>query len=297
MASGNSPAGPAVEGQKRLALVLALTAITVLQLGAALATYLFDEIGSTGSVLLKQAFASVVLLAVFRPSKALWQKDNLRTILPFAISFAGMNLLYYASIGRIPLGLAVACEFVGPLGVAVLSSKRKQDFIWIGLAVVGLLLITRPTEPGSIDLVGVGMALAAGIFWGLYIVSGVRLGHKMKVGDGLAVAMVIATAISLIPGIYAGGSNLLVPGVLAVGFAVAMLSTAIPYTLELQAMRRLKQGTFGVLMSVESAIAAVIGFVVLGQELDALELGGIACVIAASAGALAEPEAPPPLEA
>ena len=297
MASGSNTTGPAVSGQKQLALVYAISAITILQFGAALATTLFDEIGSTGSVLLRQGFATIVLLAIFRPSRALLSAGNMRVIVPFAISFAGMNLLYYAAIARIPLGIAVACEFIGPLAVAVAGSRRRRDLAWIALAVIGLLLIAQPLKEDSVDLVGVAMALAAGIFWGLYIVSGVRLGHRMKVGDGLAVSMVIATLISLIPGLIDGGSNLIDPRVLVIGFAVAMLSTAIPYFLEMQSMRRLKQSTFGVLMSVEPAIASMIGFVVLGQALDALELGGIACVIAASAGALAEPEAPPPIEA
>lgn len=296
MASGRSLTGPAVGGQKRLALIFAISAIAILQFGAALATTLFDEVGSSGSVLLRQGFATIVLLAVFRPSLKLLTSGNLRVVVPFAISFAGMNLLYYAAIARIPLGIAVACEFIGPLAVAIIGSRRKRDLIWIALAVVGLLLITRPMQADSIDMVGVALALAAGFFWGLYIVSGVRLGHRMEVGDGLAIAMVIATAISLIPGLYAGGSNLVEPRVLAIGFAVAMLSTAIPYFLEMQAMRRLSQTTFGVMMSVEPAIASLMGFVVLGQALDAVELGGIACVIAASAGALAEPEAPPPLD-
>lgn len=289
--------GPAVGGEKRLALVLALSAITILQFGAALATTMFDEVGSAGSVLLRQAFATLVLLAIFRPSRDLLTSPNLKVIVPFAVSFAGMNLLYYAAIARIPLGIAVALEFVGPLAVAVLGSRRRRDLIWVALAVVGLLLITRPLQEDSIDLLGVALALAAGIFWGLYIVSGVKLGHRMKVGDGLAVAMVIATFISLIPGIYEGGAGLVEPSILLVGFAVAMLSTAIPYFLEMQSMRRLRQATFGVLMSVEPAIASLIGFVVLAQALDALELAGIACVIAASAGALAEPEAPPPIDA
>jgi len=289
--------GPAVGGEKRLALVLALSAITILQFGAALATTMFDEVGSAGSVLLRQAFATLVLLAIFRPTRNLLSGRNLKVIVPFAVSFAGMNLLYYAAIARIPLGIAVALEFVGPLAVAIFGSRRKRDLIWVVLAVVGLLLITRPLQEDSIDLLGVALALAAGIFWGLYIVSGVRLGHRMKVGDGLAVAMVIATLISLVPGIYEGGAGLIEPSILLVGFAVAMLSTAIPYFLEMQSMRRLRQATFGVLMSVEPAIASLIGFVVLAQALDALEPAGIACVIAASAGALAEPEAPPPLDA
>ncbi|MFM8527250.1 MAG: EamA family transporter [bacterium] len=297
MASGSSLTGPAVGGEKRLALILAISAIGILQFGAALATTMFDEVGSAGSVLLRQGFATIVLLAIFRPSRALLTSGNMRVIVPFAASFAGMNLLYYAAIARIPLGIAVACEFIGPLAVAVVGSRRKRDLIWIALAVLGLFLITQPLQEDSIDLVGVALALAAGIFWGLYIVSGVRLGHRMEVGQGLALSMVIATLISLVPGIYEGGSNLVQTNVLAIGFAVAMLSTAIPYFLEMQAMRRLSQTTFGVLMSVEPAIASLIGFVVLSQALAAPELGGIACVIAASAGALAEPEAPPPIEA
>jgi inner membrane transporter RhtA len=297
VASGSSLTGPAVGGEKRLALIFAISAIGILQFGAALATTMFDEVGSAGSVLLRQGFATIVLLAVFRPSLSLLTKDNLRVVVPFAISFAGMNLLYYAAIARIPLGIAVACEFIGPLAVAVAGSRRKRDLIWIALAVLGLLLITQPLQEDSIDLIGVALALVAGIFWGLYIVSGVRLGHRMEVGQGLALSMVIATLISLAPGLYEGGANLIAPEVLVVGFAVAMLSTAIPYFLEMQAMRRLSQTTFGVLMSVEPAIASVIGFVVLSQALDAPELGGIACVIAASAGALSEPEAPPPIDA
>ena len=195
-----------------------------------------------------------------------------------------MNLAFYSALDRIPLGIAVTFEFVGPLGVAVFGSRRPLDLVWVVVAAAGILLLS---DFGGADLDGVGVALAllAGGFWAAYILLSVRVGRAFPGGSGLALAMLVAT-VPLAPiGIAEGGADLLSPSVLAIGFAVGMMSSAIPYTLELEALRRMPAGVFGVLMSLEPALAATAGFIVLGEDLAAREVVAIALVVAASAGA------------
>jgi inner membrane transporter RhtA len=183
---------------------------------------------------------------------------------------------------------------VGPLGVAFAASRSRLDLVWAGLAAAGILLLS-PTPGGDLDMVGVVLALAAGGFWAAYIVLTARIGRLYPGGQGLALAMVIGAVLVLPPGIAEGGGDLLDPGLLAAGFGVAMLSSAIPYSLELEALRRLPSGIFGVLMSLEPAAAATVGFLLLEQDLVAREIVAIGLVVAASAGALRT--APPAAEA
>jgi inner membrane transporter RhtA len=214
-------------------------------------------------------------------------------VILFGLALAAMNTSFYLALDRIPLGIAVTLEFVGPLGVAVAASRRRLDLLWAGLAALGIVLLS-PTPGGDLDLLGCALALLAGVFWAAYIVLAARVGRTFEGGRGLALAMVLA-ALALLPaGIVEAGDELLVPGLLAVGFAVAMLSSAIPYSLELEALRRLPQGTFGVLMSLEPAVAATVGFVGLGQGLAVNEVVAIGLVVAASGGSLRT--APPPAE-
>jgi inner membrane transporter RhtA len=198
---------------------------------------------------------------------------------------AAMNLSFYVALDRIPLGIAVTLEFVGPLGVAIAGSRRRLDLLWVGLAAAGLLLLS-PGPGSDLDPLGVAMALVAGCFWGAYILLTARVGRALPGGGGLAIAMGIAALAALPVGLAGGGAELLDPELLAVGLAIGVLSSALPYSLELEALRRLPEGTFGVLMSLEPAVAATVGFVGLDQDLAAREVVAIGLVLAASAGAL-----------
>jgi inner membrane transporter RhtA len=275
-----------------------LAAIVSVQCGAALVTTLFDDLKPEGAVLLRTLFAALIVVAVFRPSLRDRSWRDWRLVTAYGAALAGMNLAFYAGLDRIPLGLAVTFEFVGPLGVAIAGSRQRRDVLWVALAAAGIALLT-PGIGGSLDALGVGFVLLAGAFWGAYILITQRVGRAFRGGDGIAIGMSISTLLLLPSGIAVAGSDLLDPRLLAIGLAVGLLSSAIPYSLELEALRRLPTHTFGVLMSMEPAIAALSGFVFLGQDLSLRELGAIALVITASAGALggaAEP-APAPVEA
>ncbi len=217
-------------------------------------------------------------------------------MLALGVLLGVMNLTFYEALDRIPLGIAVTLEFVGPLTVAVLGSRRRRDLIWVALAAAGLLLLT-PTPGSGLDALGCAFALFAGVCWGLYIVVTARVGRALPGGSGLAIAMAIAAAVTLPFGLADGAGDLIDGELLAIAFGVAILSSAIPYSFELEALRRLPQSTFGVLMSMEPAVAATAGFVLLSQDLEAREVVAIALVLAASAGALstagrAEPQPP-----
>jgi inner membrane transporter RhtA len=271
-------------------------AVASVQVGAAIATTLFDELGPAGTVLLRTGFAALVLVLLWRPSLRGRSTVALRDAVLFGLALAGMNLSFYAALDRIPLGIAVTLEFTGPFLVAVAGSRRASDLLWVALAAGGIVLLA-PGVHGSLDVTGSLLALLAGAFWAAYIVLAARIGRAFSGGQGLSIAMVVATVVLLPSGIVAGGSDLGDPGLLAVGFAVALLSSAIPYSLELEALRRLPKGTFGVLMSMEPAVAALVGLIALGQDLSANEVVAIGLVVAASAGALSAAGTPAPVEA
>jgi inner membrane transporter RhtA len=265
-------------------VVLVLGAITSVQVGAALAKTLFDEIGAGGTVFVRVLLAALVLALIWRPGLAgLGRREILLAVL-FGVTLAGMNLAFYSALDRIPLGITVTLEFVGPLGVAVAGSRGALDLLWVGLAAAGILLLSD-FGSGDLDRVGVALALLAGCLWAAYILLSARIGRVFPGGSGLALAMIVAAALLLPVGVADAGADLLVPWILAAGGAVAILSSAIPYSLELEALRRMPAGVFGVLMSLEPAVAALAGFVVLGEDLVARELVAILLVVAASAGA------------
>jgi inner membrane transporter RhtA len=277
-------------------IALVLGSIVSVQSGAAAATTLFGRVGPAGAVLLRTLFAAVALTALWRPSLRGHTRRELRLVAGLGLVLAGMNLSFYAGLDRIPLGIAVTFEFVGPLGVAIARSHRPADLVWVALAAGGIALLS-PGVGGSLDALGVAFALLAGAFWAAYILLAAGVGRAFERGDGLALAMALSALVLIPSGIAAGGDELVDPAVLGVGIAVALLSSAIPYSLELEALRRLPEGTFGVLMSLEPAIAALSGFAFLGQSLSARELAAIALVVIASAGALGTAEAPAPVEA
>ena len=265
-------------------MVLVLGAISSVQFGAALAKTLFDEIGAGGTVFVRVLFAALVLALIWRPRVAgLGRREGLLAVL-FGLTLAGMNLAFYSALDRIPLGITVTLEFVGPLGVAVVGSRGALDLLWVGLAAAGILLLS---DFGTTDLDGLGVALAlfAGCLWAAYILLSARVGQVFPGGSGLALAMVVAAVLLCPVGVADAGADLFVPWILAAGAAVAILSSVIPYSLELEALRRIPPGVFGVLMSLEPAVAALAGFVVLGEELVPRELVAILLVVAASAGA------------
>jgi len=263
--------------------VLVLAAIASVQLGGALAVGLFGAVGPAGAVLLRLAFASAVLVAVSRPRPSELDRRKIALAALFGAVLWGMNLCFYESLHRIGLGIAVSLEFVGPLAVAVAGSRRRMDVLWVTLAAAGILALTR--GGGAISGLGIAFALVAGALWGCYILLSARLGRAFQTGAGLSMAMCLAALLALPMGLASGRVHLLAPSSLAIGAVVGLLSSAIPYSFELEALRRIRTSVFGVLMSLEPAVAALMGLVVLGQGLSARSGLGIALVMAASGGA------------
>ena len=266
---------------------LVLLSLGSVQFGAAIAKGLFDELGPTGTVFLRFGFAALVLLVLWRPSVRGHAHGDYLTAGAFGLVLAVMNLTFYLALDRIPLGVAVTLEFVGPLGVAVAGSRRVLDLLWAVLAAAGILLLAPLDILGDVDLdpVGVALALLAGCFWASYILLSARTGNAFPGGTGLVIALCVGTVVLAPVGISGGGLALLDPGLLLAGFGVAMLSSAIPFSLELEALRKLPARVFGVLMSLEPAAAALIGFVVLGERLGLRALAAVVLVTAAAAGA------------
>jgi inner membrane transporter RhtA len=263
---------------------LVLTGIASVQVGAALAVPVFGRAGSSGVVLLRLVFASLILLAIWRSQLRRQTRSRLGLAVVFGTVLAVMNLAFYAAIARLPLGIGVALEFLGPLAVGVAGSRRWVDFAWVATAAAGVLALSHG-DTHALDLAGVLFALLAAAAWAAYILCNARMGRTSSDGSGLALAMCVAAVIALPFGISAGGRQLLSPHVLLIGAVVGLLSSAIPYTLEMEALRRISSSVFGVLMSLEPAVAALAGFLILGQGLSPRESAGIALVIAASAGA------------
>lgn len=277
---------PPTQQETRTAAAMVVGAIASVQCGAALATTLFDQVGSSGAVFLRSLFGALLLLAVAGRAATGVRRAQLRDVALFGLALAGMNLCFYASLERLPLGIAVTLEFAGPLGVAVFGSRRRRDLLWALLAGLGIVLLCGGAGGGGIDALGAGLALAAGAFWGAYILLSARVGTHGPGLGGLALAMSFAALLVAPLGIAAGGAGLIDPAVLAIGLGVGALSSAIPYALELEALRRLPNAVFGVLMSLEPAVGALVGFVALSQGLSLSEAVAIALVVAASAGAL-----------
>ena len=258
-----------------------------MQLGAAIAKSLFDELGPSGTVFLRVGFAALVLLLLWRPRITGYTRREYLVAALFGLALAGMNFSLYLAIDRIPLGVAVTLEFLGPLGVAVAGSRQLLDALWATLAAAGILMLAPLGILGEVDLdpVGVLLALLAGGFWASYIILSARTGSIFPGGTGLVIAMCLGTVVLLPVGVAGGGYALLDPWLLLAGFGVAMLSSAIPYSLELEALRKLPARVFGVLMSLEPAVAALIGFLVLGERLGLRSVAAILLVTVAAAGA------------
>src|SRR5215210_6473430 len=271
---------------------LVLGGIASVQFGSAFAKTLFDEVGAGGAVLLRVAFAALILCALWRPALRGRSARDWRLILAYGFVLVAMNFAYYESLDRIPLGIAVTFEFVGPLGVAIAGSRHALDLLWVALAAAGILLLSN-FGTADLDTLGVALALTAGGFWAAYILLAARVGRTLPGGQGLALGMAAGTIMLMPVGVGQGGGGLLSVSVLAIGAAVAVLSSVTPYTLELAALRRMPSNVFGVLMSLGPAAASLAGFIVLGEDLVARERVAIGLVVAASAGAARGARVPP----
>jgi inner membrane transporter RhtA len=261
--------------------------IVSVQLGAAVAKSLFDSLGPGGTVFLRIAFAAFVLFLLVRPKLGGHDRAGYLVAGLFGLTLAGMNFSIYLAFDRIPLGVAVTLEFVGPLGVAVAGSRQVLDLLWVVLAAAGILLLAPLGVLGGMDLdpVGVAFALLAGCLWACYILLSASAGSAFSGGTGLVIALCVGTLVLFPFGIAGAGYALLDPKLLLAGFGVAMLSSAIPYSLELEALRKLPARVFGVLMSLDPAVAALAGLVVLGERLEMRAVVAVLLVTIAAAGA------------
>jgi inner membrane transporter RhtA len=266
--------------------VLVLLSMTTVQVGAALAKSLFASIGPAGAVLLRVGLGAFILLILWRPALRGYSWREYRWALLFGGVLAAMNFSFYQALDRIPLAVAVTIEFVGPLTIALLGSRHLINLLWVALAGTGIVLLA-PTGLGGIPLdpLGVGLALLAGVFWGIYILVSAQVGRSFPGVAGLALAMVVAAVLLLPIGIIGAGTALLNGRFLLVGAGVAVLSSVLPYSLELEALRRLPSQVFGVLMSLEPGFAALVGLLLLHEQLGVRSAVAIALVIAASLGA------------
>ncbi|RYF83386.1 MAG: EamA family transporter [Comamonadaceae bacterium] len=264
-----------------------LGAVTALGLGTSWAKQLFPVIGAQGTTALRVGFSALLLLAIWRPWRRTLLPGDWRSVLLYGSTLGLMNLSFYMALRTIPFGLAVAIEFAGPLTVAVLSSRRALDFVWVALAAAGLsLLLPLGLGDSRLDPVGVMWALAAAALWGLYIVFGKRLSH-LHAGHSVALGLSVAALVVVPVGVAHAGAALLSPGVLLVGVCVAAISSAIPISLEMVALKRLPKEAFGILISMEPAVAALLALVLLGEQLSFTQWLAIALVMGASVGCAA----------
>ena len=293
MASAGTPTLASGRLARTPSPVLVVGGIASVQFGSALATQIFAAVGPAGAVLLRLLGASIVLTLILRPRLSGRSRREWQLAAVFGLVLAGLNLSFYEALHRIPLGIAVTIEFIGPLAVGVVGSRRRLDLVWIGAAALGIAALTHGNTHG-LNTLGVGFGLLAAVMWAAYILVSARVGRVFTGATGLAIAMWVSALVALPFGIADGGGHLLAPRSLAIGAAVGVLSSALPYTLEMEALRRIATHVFGVLMSLEPAVAALAGWLVLGQGLSGRELAGIALVVVASLGAsLVHPRAAP----
>lgn len=288
-------AQPASDSRRAVAgPALVLGAAVSVQLGAAVAVKLFERIGPLSTVWLRLGFGAAMLLVLARVRRrGRAPRYDLRLVVLFGLVLAGMNTCFYESLDRLPLGVAVTIEFLGPLGVAAFASHRRLDLLWVGLAALGVAALSSPSA--DIDAVGALFALGAGAGWAAFAVLGRRLGSSGSLLDGLSLALAVGAVVLTPIGLLGREGSLLSPVSLAIGVVVALLSSALPWLLELSALRLVSLTAYGVLVSLEPALAAVIGAAALSQHLSAPELVAVVAVVVASVGASLT-TAPPPAQ-
>jgi inner membrane transporter RhtA len=288
-------------------VLLVLGSCTSFQFGAALATHLFPVTGAVGATLLRLGLAAIVLLAVTRPRVKSWTKAQWRSVILYGVSLAGMNGFYYAALARLPLSAAVTIQFLGPLTLSAALSRRWRDGCWIVLALLGVLTLGLADRHGlgvsggggggggaGLDPVGIALALVSAAFWALYIVAGSKASAAVPGRSGVAVGMA-AGALVLLP-LGAMGATHVVgrPGPMLLAFGVAMLASVVPYTLEFAAMRRAPRRVFGILLSLDPALATLAGWLLLGQHSSPVAIAAVAVVITASVGSTLSVRDPSP---
>jgi len=275
------------------AVGLILAAACSVQVGAAVAKSLFPSFGPPGVVFLRLLFGSIALWAIARPELRSRSRSDLLLLAMLGVVLVSMNVTFYEAIDRLPLGIAVTIEFLGPLAIAVLGSRRPFDLLWVALAAVGVALLANGGGK-NVHAVGIVLAAAAGFFWALYILLGTRVGRIFSGASGLAPAMALGAVLIAPWGILSAGGHLRDPQLVGAAVGVGLLSSALPWSLELEAMRRLPSHVFGVVLSLEPAVAALSGVVLLHEHLRLRAWLAIALVVAASAGAAGGRGSPPP---
>lgn len=265
-------------------IVVLLIAMCSIQGGASLAKSLFPLVGAPGVTALRLALGTLILVVIFKPWRLRFTHDQRLPLLSYGLSLGAMNYMFYLSIQTVPLGIAVALEFVGPLSVALFGSRRPIDFLWVILAVIGLwYLLPLGDNVSHIDLTGAAFALGAGTCWAIYIISGQKAGEEHGPAT-VAMGSLIAAIVFVPVGAMQAGELLWHWSILPLGIAVALLSTALPYSLEMIALTRLPTRTFGTLMSMEPALAAVSGMIFLGETLNFQQVAALMCIVVASVG-------------
>lgn len=267
-----------------LPILAVLGSVTALGIGTSFAKELFPLVGPLGTTALRVGFSALLLLALWRPWRWPLSRPDALSLLCYGVAMGMMNLLFYMSLRTIPFGIAVAIEFSGPLTVALLSSRKQIDFVWLALAATGLgLLLPLGLGASPLDREGVLYALAAAVFWGSYIVFGKRVGH-LHAGHSVAIGLSVA-ALTVVPfGVWQAGSALLDPHILLFGLGVAAISSALPISLEMIALKRLPQESFGIMISMEPAVASILGLLMLDERLNVLQWVAIVCIMLAAAG-------------
>ena len=283
--------------QLLIAVAAVLFSMVSVTAGAALAKSLFAAIGPEGSTALRNGYGAIMLVAFWRPWRAgalSW--PQLRILLLYGCSMGLMNLLFYSSLQTLPLGLAVAIEFTGPFTLALINSRRAADFLWLVLAVIGLsLLLPWGSGPVAADPKGVAFALGAGVLWALYIVFGQRASRLMPGGSVTSIGITIGSMITVPIGLFHAGSAMFAWSSLGIALGVALTSSAIPYSMDMVALKRLPARTFSILMSLEPAVAALSGLILLGEGLSTRQMIAIACVMVASLGSTSSARKMPPI--
>jgi inner membrane transporter RhtA len=267
------------------AVGLVVVGLICQEVGASFAVLLFPSVGAIGMVSLRLAFSAIVLLAIARPRLRGHGRNHWLTVIAFGLALALMNALFYEALARVPLGATITIEVLGPLVLSVVMSRRASSWLWAVLAFAGVVILSRGSF-GDLDPVGVAFAFGAAAMWAAYILLSARTGARFPRLDGLAIAMTVGAIVTVPFGIATAGPVIFQPGILLLGAAVALLSSTIPYTLELVALRRLPSATFSILMSLSPAIATTAGFLILGQTFTGVAFLAIGLVITASIGAV-----------
>lgn len=284
--------------QRFIPFLAVLGSVTALGVGTSWAKQaLFPVVGAQGTTAMRVGLSALLMLVLWRPWRWRLSRADAKAVALYGAALGAMNLMFYLSLQTLPFGLAVAIEFAGPLAVAIWSSRRAVDFVWVALAIVGLALVLPLGLSGStLDPLGVLYAVGAAVFWALYIVFGKRAGH-LHAGQSVSLGLLVAALVVVPVGVAHAGAALLSPSVLLVGVAVAAISSALPISLEMMALKRLPKEAFGIMISMEPAVAALLALALLGERLDTVQWLAIGCVVAASMGSAATARRLPAVQA